>query len=485
MDPIEPPHVAETHISYVFLVGDRAYKLKKPVRFDFLDLTEREARRRLCHREVELNRRLSPDVYLGVLDIVDASGDPVDHLVEMRRMPDDRRLSTMLAEGRETTACVHKLARDLAAFHAAAETSPEISAAGHADRIREAWDENFEEMATFVGDVLDGDTFDAIRRGVETYLSGRRALFGARVDGGRIRDGHGDLLADDIFCLDDGPRVLDCIEFNDTFRFIDTVSDIAFLAMDLERLGATDVAERFVAWYQEFSGDTYPRTLLDLYIAYRALVRSKVACLRAAQGDDAARRNASDLLALCARRIDAARVRMVLVGGLPGTGKSTLAAGLSDATGWAVLRSDEIRKDITGIPHATSAADRFGHGIYDTETTERTYDAMLKRARSLVENGIGVVLDASWSSAAHRERARRLAIETSSEVIEIRCDLPAEVAAERMARRQTSETDASDAGPDVAAAMASNTDPWTEAVPISTAPGRDAVLRLALRTVGS
>jgi aminoglycoside phosphotransferase family enzyme/predicted kinase len=478
-----PPAVHETHISFVFLLGDRAYKLKKSVRFDFIDLTGREARERLCHREVELNRRLAPDVYLGVLDIVDADGRPVDHLVEMRRMPDDRRLSKLVTEHADVNACVRQLAYDLAAFHAAAPTSPEISEAATARAVRRNWDENLDEMSGFAGDILEPQTLDRVRERAHRYIDGREDLFAARIAAGLIRDGHGDLLADDVFCLDDGPRALDCIEFNDRFRWGDVLADVAFLVMDLERLGAVEAAEAFMARYREFSAESHPDTLSDHYVAFRASIRSKVACLKSAQGDEASRGTAQQLLDLCDARLDEARVRLVLVGGPPGTGKSTVGSAIADETGWALLRSDEIRKDLSGLGHIQDAGARFGHGIYDAATTERTYIQMLERARSLLRLGVPAVLDASWSDASHRAAARRLAVETKTDLIELRCDLPAEAAAERIRSRRRIGGDVSDADEAVAAAMAATSDPWPEAVRISTADAPDRARDEALAVV--
>ena len=479
------PQVHETHISYVFLLGDRAYKLKKPARFDFIDLSRREERERLCHREVELNRRLAPDVYLGVLDVVDAQGRAVDHLVEMRRMPDDRRLSTLVADHADVDGCLRQLAYDLAAFHAGAATSPQIAEAATASAVRRSWDENLDEMSRFAGDILESEICDRVRDRVHRYIDGRSDLFASRIAAGLIRDGHGDLLADDIFCLDDGPRALDCIEYNDRFRWGDVLADVAFLAMDLERLGAADRAEAFVAWYRGFSGESHPQTLCDHYVAFRASIRSKVACLKSTQGDEPSKATAQQLLDLCDARLDAARVRLVLVGGLPGTGKSTLGAAIADETGWALLRSDEIRKDLAGVGHDQDASARYGHGIYDASMTERTYAAILERARSLVSLGVPAILDASWSDAVHRDAARRLAVQTSTDLVELRCDLPADAAADRIRSRRGTRSDASDADDAVAAAMAARADPWPEAIRIATVSGPDRACADAMAAVRS
>jgi hypothetical protein len=463
--------VAETHIGIVFLVGERAYKLKKPVEMGFLDFTTREARHRACLREVELNRRLAPDVYLGVSDVTDVDGEVCDHLVVMRRMPAERRLSALVTSGAVTDVedGARALARLLARFHAAAASGPHIDAAATASAVLGNWEDNVAQMAPSVGGVLDGEEAGRVAEMARRYVAGREALFAHRIESGRVRDGHGDLLADDIFLLDDGPRVLDCIEFDDRLRYGDVLADVAFLAMDLERLGAGDVGVRFLAWYREFSGETWPDSLAHHYVAYRAHVRAKVACLRVGQGDDEAADQARDLLAMTHDHLDAARVRLVVVGGLPGTGKSTLAAALGDARGWTVLRSDVIRKELGG-----------GRADFTEEATAATYAEVLRRARRLLGMGESVVLDASWTAASHRAAARLAAADAFADLVELRCDVDAATAAARLVERARRGDDPSEATPDVAAAMAAAAEPWPEATVVSTAPAVDVVLATAL-----
>lgn len=471
----------ETHISIVFLVGDRAIKLKKPVRYPFIDLSTREQRELACHREVELNRRLAPDVYLGVADVVGPDGTVCDHLVVMRRMPDARRLTTLVTEHDVTDDDLVQLARLLAAFHARAETSPTISAAGSRDAMRARWEAGFAEIQPFVGTVLDPDAEAEIEELVRPYLDGRETLFESRIADGKIIDGHGDLLADDVFMLSDGPRVLDCLEFDDALRYGDVLADVAFLAMDLERLDAPELASRFLAAYRELSGESHPASLEDHYVASRAHIRAKVACLR---GDPAGTEEARALLEIALRHLRRARVVLTLVGGDPGVGKSTLAAGLADHTGWTLLRSDEVRKDLAGVGHTTRMVSRVGEGIYDERSTAETYAELLKRARLLLERGESVVLDATWRDARQREAAGLIASSTSSELVEIRCDAPMEVREQRVGRRARLESDASDASVEIAQELAGRADPWSTATTVDTAHGVDAAVAAGLRATG-
>lgn len=475
--------LAETHSAWVFMLGDRAYKLKKPVDLGFLDFSTRAARQAIVHREVELNRRLAPDVYLGVADVIGPDGHVCDHLVVMRRMPDDRRLSSLVRNGAPLDDEIRAVARVVASFHAGAVTSPEIAAAGSPDAVRDKLDQDLEQMGAFSGEPLDPAALDAAARLGRRYLDGRHSLFEARRDARLVRDGHGDLLADDIFCLPDGPRILDCIEFDDRLRYGDVLADVAFLAMDLERLGAPQLGARFIASYQEFSAERHPTSLVEFYVACRALIRSKVACVRATQGDDSARADASALLGLAVLHLRRARVRLVLVGGPPGTGKSTLAAGLAERLGWLVLRSDEVRKDLAGVAHTTRADAGFGDGIYNEAATDATYRELLARARATLELGESVVVDASWSSASWRAAAARVAEDTVSDLVELGCEAPLDLAAQRIEARRTLGADASDATPEIAAALAATFDPWPSARSIATAGSVEQSLRAGLDAV--
>ena len=277
--------VSETHSAVVFFAGDRAYKLKKPVSLGFLDFSTPEARAAACQREIELNRRFAPDVYLGVVEVRDPAGRVCDHLVAMRRMPASRRLSALVQAREPVGAAVRQVARILAAWHASAPRGPAISEQGSRDALWRRWTDNIEQIRPLQGGVLGESDVDEVQRLAGRFLAGRAPLFDARIRGGRVLDGHGDLLAEDIFCLQDGPRILDCLEFDDRLRWVDGLDDAAFLAMDLERLGASELAERFTSWYIEYSGDPAPASLRHHYTAYRAFVRAKVSCLRCRQGD--------------------------------------------------------------------------------------------------------------------------------------------------------------------------------------------------------
>jgi predicted kinase len=348
----------------------------------------------------------------------------------------------------------------LAVFHATARRGPEISAEGTLDALLGRWDASFDQLRPFHGGVLDAGVASRIERLTHDFLAGRKPLFEDRVAAGHIVDGHADLLTDDIFCLDDGPRVLDCIEFDDRLRYVDVLDDAAFLAMDVEHLGAAASARKFLDRYAEFSGDSAPAALRHHYLAYRAFVRAKVACLRHQQGEPSAPADVAQYADLTLQHLTAGVVRLVLVGGVPGTGKTTLAGRLADRLGAVLLSSDRIRKELAGIDPGHPAAADYRRGIYTAEWTERTYRELLHRARRLLERGETVVLDASWSREPLRRAAHLLATDTHVPLVGLRCTAAAATVAERLRRRAAAGTDASDADSVIAAALAADADSW-------------------------
>jgi hypothetical protein len=467
--------VRETHAAIVLLIGDRAYKLKKPVDLGFLDFRTREARFAACDREVELNRRLARDVYLGVADVIGPDDLVCDHLVVMRRMPEDRRLSTLVTRNAVVEGDLRRIAHLVAAFHARSERSVLISEQGSRDALQGRWMATFDQLRPFHGGVLVRDVAAEVERLTVRYLVGREALFRSRMDRGFVVDGHADLLADDIFCLPDGPRILDCLEFDDELRYVDGLDDAAFLGMDLERLGAPDLAAKFLGWYVEFVGDPAPPSLLHHYLAYRAFVRAKVACLRSAQGDVKAAADASEHAELAHRHLATAAVTLVLVGGLPGTGKSTLAGALADELGMTVLRSDRLRKELAGLSPQSRAAAPYRAGLYTPVWTERTYGELLARAEKLLAFGESVVLDATWADQRWRAAAAAVAGRAQADLVALCCVAPPDLAAERLRGR----SGISDADGSIAAAMRTDADPWPEASAVDTTTSVDETVRNA------
>ena len=468
-----PAAVAETHSAVVVFLGDRAYKIKKPVDLGFLDFRTRASREAVCHWEVELNRRMAPDVYLGVADVSAPDGSPCEHMVVMRRLPADRRLSSMLRAGAPIEDALDAVAHQLAAMHARQSRRWEVDDAATAMALAERWRANTESMLALAGSVLDRDEVSEVGRLAARYLRGREPLFDLRIAAGRACDGHGDLQADDVFCLDDGPRVLDCLEFDDLLRWGDGLGDAAFLAMDLDHLGRPELAARFLDAYGELTGDHWPASLAHHHVAYRAQVRAKVMAIRADQGGVEAGAEAVAFLALARSRLEQGRIRLVLVGGLPGTGKSTLATGVAGTIGATLLRSDVVRKELAGDSATPAGIDQ---GLYDPHRKAMVYDELLRRARTALGLGQTVVLDAAWLDPAWREHAADLAVAASSDLVELRCDAPPALARSRIEARSAAGEDPSDATPAVYDAMAATLLPWPGATRIDTTADPAAVI---------
>jgi aminoglycoside phosphotransferase family enzyme/predicted kinase len=459
--------VIETQISWVVLKGDRAYKRKKPVRTSFLDLTDPAIRRWACEEEVRLNRRLNPDVYLGVEEIPGP-----DWVVVMRRMPENRRLSRLVGEGEDVGNGVRDIARRLAALHLGSGRAPSLDAAASAVALLGRWEANHAELAPLSGQLRDPSASERAVALARRYVAGREALFAERVSAGRAVDGHGDLLANDIFLLNDGPRILDTIDFAPGLRAVDGLADVASLAMDLERLGDRVDADRLLAWYQDFTGDQWPASLAHFHIAYRAQLRARVACVRAAQASHQAA-EADDLLRLALDHLEAGRVTLTLVGGPPATGKSSLARALSAGHDWVVVHSDEVRQELAALSARIPAGALLMAGVYSPAMTSLTYGEMLHRAADLLGHGESVILDASWGDPMWRLQARQVADRVAADLIELRCDAPVTVAAERV--RRLAAVDSYTAA-DMATALAERFVAWPEAVTVDTSTSLDAAV---------
>lgn len=480
--PLPRAEVRETHTAVVLFLGDRVYKLKKPVDLTFLDYTTLTARRTACEQEVVLNRRFAPDVYLGVGEFhsPDTDTDAAEPVVVMRRMPDERRLSRLVREGAAVDDALRAVARLLAAHHASAPRSREVDEQGTRDALSSRWGASFAQVRALSDDGTAPDGVAETERLVRRYLAGREHLFNTRIEEGRVVDGHGDLLAEDIFCLDDGPRVLDCLEFDDSLRHVDGLDDAAFLAMDLEQRGAPEAAAYFLAEYSEYSGDPAPPSLWHHYVAYRAFVRAKVSLIQAHQGAPGAEATSHRLITTTLRHLRAATVGLTLVGGLPGSGKSALSGALADRLGVTLLSSDRLRKELAGIPAEQSAAAPYGEGLYSPEWTNKTYAALLDHASVLLSRGESVVMDATWSHPGQREAALRMAARTHSDLTALHCRVPDETTAARLATRAPGP---SDADLDVATAMAAEEPPWPEAVAIDTSGSLEAAVVQALAAI--
>ncbi len=452
--------LVQTHISYVFLAGDHVYKVKKPVRFSFLDFSSLPLRRHYCTEEVRLNRRLAPHMYRGVVSVCPASDtyrlgdedDPraVEYAVHMNRIPDDRILTRLLDSGKASAEMIDALADRLASFHAAADHGPAITANGDPERIESLLEENFSAAHRFRDRTIRAFDDDAIRSFSRTFLSTRRALFRRRQEQHRIRDCHGDLHSEHV-CFTDPLVIFDCIEFNERFRHCDVASEIAFLAMDLDYHDRPDLADRFASHYGEVARDADLPRLLTFYKCYRAYVRGKVDSLKSGEEDvdpgdrQAAFRSAERHFALAYRYTWADDPRLVVIGGLSGTGKSTIASALSARTGFERISSDVVRKELAGLPPNHRPSEAETTWLYGASQSERTYGALYDRASKALAAGRGVILDATFQRRVDRDTARGLASERSVPYLIVECRAGEEDVRKRLRQRERRDDDPSDA----------------------------------------
>lgn len=467
--PVKQVEVRQTHISLVFLAGDFVYKVKKPVKLPFLDFTTLDKRELCCKAELRLNRRLAPQVYLDVVPVArsergltfEAEGEVVDWAVKMARLPDEATLQERLLRGEVREETVHQLAQRVAAFHAKAHQHLSMARFGAFAHVAGNARDNLKAAVKQAGTCLSGEVLERLETLQEEYLSRLQPLIHARANGDRIRDTHGDLHLDHIYLFPDKAPpddlvIIDCIEFNNTFRFADPVSDMAFTYMDFCYHARRDLASVFADAYFTASGDGEGRKLLPFYSAYRAMVRGKVEGIAQGEQEIPAKERAHALqesrahwlLALVELAEPRDRPCLLMIGGLPGSGKTTLARRLAEVGNFHVLRSDVIRKELSGVPEEESTRAEFESGIYTPDWNKRVYRECLRRAETLLWDGQRVIVDASF----RKEEFRRLFLDAATRWGVpgwlLLCEAPLPVLQQRVTQRKG---DASDADADICA----------------------------------
>ena len=475
--PPERVDVVQTHISFIFIVADEVYKVKKAVDFGFLDFTSLEKRKFYCEEEVRLNRRLAPEAYLGVEPITEdavgrlalgGKGRIVEYAVRMKKLPQERMLGRLLAEGKCDPSIIDAVAAKLADFHRRAETGGRIDAMGGVETIRLNHEENFTQTAAYVGITIPRGRYNFIRAYDRNFVKGQEPLLRRRVAEHRIRDCHGDLHLEHI-CVDNGITIFDCIEFNERFRFGDVAAEVAFLAMDLDYNGYGTWAETFVEAYIRHAGDRDIRLLLNFYRCYYAYVRGKVVGFRINDPaiDD---RQRAEAQSTAARYFDLAttyaarpvRPVLVLMAGLMGTGKSVLARNLAPRLGAEVIRTDVIRKELFAGHSQERHTEAFGGGIYSDDLTRRTYEKALELATELLKQGRSAIIDASFKRRAERLRAAEAAERANAGFYLVECVAPEGIVKERLDARQAAGRDPSDGRWELYTAQKADFDPVTE-----------------------
>ncbi|MEI8356355.1 MAG: AAA family ATPase, partial [Deltaproteobacteria bacterium] len=451
--------LVQTHVSLLFLTDNHVYKIKKPVDLGFLNFTTVDRRRFYCEEEVRLNRRLCPDIYLGVVQLRESGegvtfhtdGRIVDYAVRMRRLPEERMLDRLLRENLVKEAAVKKIARTIAEFHKRAERSDEIDRYGGLQTIAANWEENLRQIADSVGITIERKDLELIQDWVNDFMEREAPLFARRISGGFIRDCDGDIHAGNI-CLADKVYIFDCIEFNKRFRYIDTAADIAFLVMDLDYHNNMAYAEILVREYLSASNDTGLTGLLDFYKIYRAFVRGKVESIRLhdreipAQDRAAAKESAKRHFRLATGYILRRKLApsLIIFSGLMGTGKSTISSRLAFELGLNIVRSDVIRKKIAETAETVQSFFEFGEGIYSDDFTLTTYEKLLSAGETALASGRSIIIDASCSRKCHRELFRTLSQKLAVGFYIIQTDCSDDLARTRLTRRLQNGTDPSD-----------------------------------------
>jgi uncharacterized protein len=421
--PVGEVEVRQTHISVVFLAGPYAYKLKKPVQLDFLDFSTLEKRLHFCRQEVQLNRRLAPEVYLGVVPVVqtaqgvqvEGEGEALEWAVKMQRLPDEATLHDRLGCGKVGIALAEALGRKIASFHRTAESNERIASFGCFEAVARSVLDVFGLAVPRVGSTVIEAVFGRVKGLTEQALARLRPLIERRAARGMPRDCHGDLHLDHVYYFPDRQPpddlvIIDCIEFNERFRYIDPVADMAFAVMDFAFRGRRDLAGAFGDAYFRASGDEEGRALLPLYAAYRAAVRGAVEGIllgerEVSEEERAAalgRARAHWLLALAELEEPGRKPCLLLVTGLPGTGKSVLARGLVESAGFCVFRSDLVRKELAGLSSRQQAPAQLRAALYTPEWNERTYAECLRKAEGLLFKGKRVLVDATFREEKNR-----------------------------------------------------------------------------------
>ena len=462
--PRLPVELIETHISFVLVGVEFAWKLKKALNPGFLDFTTLARRQLGCEDEVRLNRRLAPDLYLDVVLVTGSVAAPsfggegvaIDVAVRMRAFDQDGLWDRMATRGELRAAHIDDLAAQLCTFHRDAAVADEQDGRGRPAQVRAPMLDNLAVLDLACTSAADRSVLADIRRWEAATFASLAGVFAQRLRDGRVREGHGDLHLGNVACIDGRTTVFDCIEFNATFRWIDVMSEIAFLAMDLHGHGLPALAHRFVNAYLECTGDYAGVRVLRYYVVHRALVRAKVGALRAAQMTSA-KPGAPDpvrhFLALAAAMTRPQAPRVTITHGFSGSGKTTGSQAIVESTGAIRIRADVERKRLFGLEATARSGSALNAALYDPSATALTYERLCELAGPVLDGGHAVVLDATFLQREQRDRARRLATGHGVPFLILEFDVDTDTLRDRVSQRLTHGGDASEADLDVLAAQ--------------------------------
>jgi hypothetical protein len=419
--PHQPAEVRtiQTHISWVFIASPFVFKVKKAVNLGFLDFSTLEKRRYFCRREIELNRRLCPEIYLQAVPIYETNsgfsfkppGEIVEYAVKMKELPRGWFLNELLEKNLVGEKEIDRVISVLRQFYQAETSTPEIEQWGAPEKLKISTDENFAQVEPFVAKTISPGAFEAIRHYTNCFYVANKNLFRERIQHHRILDCHGDLRLDHVHLTPEATTIFDCIEFNDRFRFIDIANDLGFLAMDFDFAGRSDLGNLLLRNAALELGDAGMPRLANFYKCYRAFVRGKVESIQATEKEttnpQAHERRAARCFHLALRYAIAGSEPLILVVmGRVGTGKSTIAKGLASELDWPVFSTDEIRKTLAGVPLRKRTPERQRAEVYSPRMTRRTYRKLLEHGLAALKRNSGVILDATFSTRALRKFLR-------------------------------------------------------------------------------
>jgi aminoglycoside phosphotransferase family enzyme/predicted kinase len=435
----------QTHISWLFLTGKYVYKIKKPVNFGFLDFTTLENRKFYCEKELELNKRLAPDMYLEVVPIneydgkikIKGEGKTIEYTVKMKEIPQENMMLKLLNKNKIGNEVINKISKLLSDFHTSAETPKNFDLY---KTVKFNWDENFEQTKQFIGNTIDKDKFYFIEKNIRNFIEDNEKLFKNRIYDGKVKDCHGDLHSGNIF-ISDKIYIFDAIEFNERFRFGDVASEIAFLAMDLDFHNRTDLSNYFVQKYLEYSKDSELKNFLNFYKCYRAFVRGKVISFKLNDKDisnkekQESEKTARKYFDLAFEYSERMNQSVIIVCGLIGTGKSNFSKKISRKIKAKIIRSDVVRKELAEISPSTHKFEEFKEGIYSDEFTDMTYNEMIKKARKFLLQGSSCIFDATFSKKKYRIAVSNLADEFNSSFFIVECVANDDLIKKRLEKR--------------------------------------------------
>ena len=458
----EPIHLIQTHISYVLLTGEYSYKVKKPVNFGFLDFSTLAQRQHFCQEELQLNQRLSPQLYLAVVPITgDAAqyrlasdpnppGEVVEYTVQMRQFEQEQLFSHLFEQGELTLEQMQALGKLVASFHATAATNAEIQAFGDVQAVRAVAEDNYQTSLPYVGRAQTQTQLAQTQAFTEEFFQTHSDWFAQRQAEGKIRECHGDLHLNNVCRYQDQIQVFDCIEFNQEFRRTDVMYDAAFMVMDLEFQGRPDLANAFLNAYLEQTGDYWGAALLPLYLSMRAYIRAKVGSLMLddpgipeTQKQEAQERAAA-YYHLAWRYTQRSPGKIFLMSGLSGSGKTTVARQVAQKIKAIHIRSDAVRKQLARISlnQRGDQEGAYGSGIYSPEMTKKTYDRLLELGIFLAQQGLPVILDAKYDQQDLRQDAIAQAQANHLQIKILHCTAPRDVLETRLQTRQGDIADA-------------------------------------------